>query len=97
MTSFLFLKEEIYCCIFRCNYLTQRKYFLKSFLHLLNLHSILNILKKQMAFIADVFLNLRTPENVFREVSKNSRFRGPFEKYHGKWAEILLKSERLHF
>ena len=27
-------------------------------------------------------------------MSKKSRFRGPFEKYHGKRSETLLKSER---
>ena len=29
-------------------------------------------------------------------MSKKSRFRGPFEKWHGKRAETLLKSDRQH-
>ena len=78
MTSIFFFKETIYCYIFRWNYLRNRKYFLNLSFRFLNLDSILNIFKKRMALIADVFLNLRTPENVFREVSKKSRFRGPF-------------------
>ena len=31
-----------------------------------NLDSVLNILKKKMTLLADVFLNLRTPKNVVR-------------------------------
>ena len=36
------------------------------FLEFRNLNSILNIFKKKMTLIADVFLNLRTPKNVVR-------------------------------
>ena len=36
------------------------------FLHFLNLNSILNILKKNLTVIADVFLNLETPKNLVR-------------------------------
>ena len=72
MTSIFFLKETIYCYIFRWNYLGNRKYFLNLFLRFLNLDSILNIFIKKMALIADVFLNLRAPENVFGKVSKRT-------------------------
>ena len=34
-------------------------------------------------------------ENVVRQMSKKSRFRGPFNKQHGKQAKILLKSAPL--
>ena len=54
------------------------KSFLNFLLHFLNLDSVFDIFKKKMTFIADVFLNLRTPENVVREVFKKSHFRGPF-------------------
>ena len=64
------------------------------FLHFLNLESILKISKKKVTLIADVFLNLRTRKKVVREMSKKSRFRGTFDKWHGKRAETLLKSER---
>ena len=64
--------------------------------HFLNLESILNIFRKKTALKADVFLNLRTPENVVRYTSKNSYFRWPFEKEHRKWSEILLKAEGQH-
>ena len=42
------------------------KIFSEFFLHVRHLDSILNIFKKTMTLIADVFLNLRTPKNVVR-------------------------------
>ena len=44
--------------------------------------------------MADVFAKLWTLKNVFRLISKKSCFRGSFVKQHGKWDQILLKSER---
>ena len=64
MTSILFLREAIYCKIFRCIYLRYKKYFANFFLHFLNLEWILNISKKKMTLIAGIFLSLRTQENV---------------------------------
>ena len=72
------------------------KYFLTIFLHFLNLDSILNIFKKKMILVAHVFLNLLTPKNVVREMSKKFSFRGPFDKKHGKRAKRLLKPEPQH-
>ena len=74
--------------------LEKKNIFPNVFLHFLNSDSILNIFKKKMTLIADVFLNLRTPKYVVREMSKKSCFRGLFDKGHGKRAETLLKSER---
>ena len=96
MTSILFLKEAIYYNIFRCIYLRNEKHFVNIFLHFLNLERILHIFIKEMTLIADVFLNLRTPKYVVREMFKKSCFRGPFDKWHGKRAETLLKSEGQH-
>ena len=36
--------------------------------------------QKKMKLIANLFLNLRTPKNVVRYISKKSGFRGPFDK-----------------
>ena len=80
MTSILFLTEAIYCNIFRYNYLRNQKHFLYFILHFLNLYSILNSFRKKMALISGLFLNLRTPKNVVRYMSKKSPFRGPFDK-----------------
>ena len=42
----------------------KRKIFLQFFFHFVNLDSILNIFKKTMILVADVYLNLRTPKHV---------------------------------
>ena len=80
MRSILLLIETIYSNIFRSNYLRNENYFLKWFLNFGNLDSILNIFKKKMTFIGDVFLNLRTRKDIVRSMSEKSSFRGPFDK-----------------
>ena len=52
--------------------------------------------EKQMTLIADLFPKSRTPENVIRYMSKKSRFKGPFDRQHGKRVQTLLRSERQH-
>ena len=54
----------------------------------------MKILKKQMTLIADLFPKLRTPENVVRYMSKKSRFKGSFDRQHGKRVQTLCQSER---
>ena len=46
----------------------------------------MNIFKKKMTLTADVFAKLQTPKNVVKSIFKKSRFRGAFEKQHGKVA-----------
>ena len=46
-----------------------------------------------MTFIADLIPKLRTPKDVVRYLSKKSRFRGTFDRQHGKRVETLLRSE----
>ena len=46
-----------------------------------------------MTFIADLFPKLRTPKNVGTYMSKKSRFKGPFDRQHGKRVQTLLRSE----
>ena len=43
-----------------------------------------------MTLIADLFPKLRTPKNVVRYMSKNSRFEVPFDRQHGKRVEKFL-------
>ena len=45
-----------------------------------------------MTLIADLFPKLRTPESVVRYMSKKSRFKGPFDRQHGKLVQTLLRS-----
>ena len=49
-----------------------------------------------MTLIADLFAKFRTPKNVVRYLSKKSRFKGPFDRQHGKRVQTLLRSERQH-
>ena len=49
-----------------------------------------------MTFIADLFPILRTPKNVVRYMSKKSRFKGPFDRQHGKRVQTLLRSDPQH-
>ena len=49
-----------------------------------------------MMLIADLFPILGTPENVVRYMSRKSRFRGPFDREHGKRVQTVLQSERQH-
>ena len=49
-----------------------------------------------MTLIADFFPKLRTPENAARYMSKKSRFKGPFERQHGKRIQTLLQSGQQH-
>ena len=49
-----------------------------------------------MTLITDLFPKLRTPEDVVRYMSKKSRFKGPFDREHGKRVQTELRSERQH-
>ena len=49
--------------IFKCNYLENENVFLSFLLHVWNLHQILNILKKRMIVIANVFPKLETVDS----------------------------------
>ena len=49
-----------------------------------------------MTLIADLFPNLRIPENVVRYMSKKSRFKGPFDTQHGKRVQTQLQSAQQH-
>ena len=46
-----------------------------------------------MTLIAYLFPKLHTPKNVVRYMSKKSRFKGPFDRQHGKRVQTLLRSD----
>ena len=77
MTSILFLTEASFSDVFISETKNMFSIFFSDFL---NLDLILNIFLKKMTFIADGFLNLRTPKSVVSSMSKMSRFRGPLAK-----------------
>ena len=56
----------------------------------------MNIFKKMINLIADVFPKLRAPKIVLKQISKKFSFRGPFEQQNDKWDQTLLKSEPHH-
>ena len=53
----------------------------------------MNIFKKKMTVVADVFPKLRTQKNLVRSMPKKSRFKVSFKKQHRKCARALLKCE----
>ena len=61
--------------------------------HFWNLHQILNILKKSVIAIANVFLKSQTLKNVVRPLSKKRSFRTCLDSQHEKVSQILAKSQ----
>ena len=51
----------------------------------------MNIFKKKMTLIAEVFPKLRSPKNNVRSMSIKSLFKGSFKKQHGKCAHTLFE------
>ena len=51
----------------------------------------MNIFKKKMTLMADVFPRLVTPKNMVRSMSKKSPFKGSLGKQHGNRAQTLWK------
>ena len=47
-------------------------------------------LQKKTTFIADLFPKLRTPKNLVGYISKKFRFKGPFDREHGKRVQTLV-------
>ena len=72
--------------------LRNEKFFLDFLFHLWNLHTILNILTKNMIFIANLFPKLLTVKDLVRPLSKKRRFRTFFDSQHVKGSQTLVKS-----
>ena len=47
--------------------------------------------QKKRTFIAYIIPKLPTTKNLFRQMSKSSRFRESLDRRHGKWAEALIE------
>ena len=78
---------------FRWSYLENKKLWRDFLLHFWNLVKILNIFKKKMTRIADVFPKLWTPKNMIMSMPKKSHFRASVEKQHAKCAQTFFKLE----
>ena len=59
-----------------------------------NLHQILNILKKKLIVIANVFPKLQTLKIFVRKLSQQHRFRTGFASQYVKASQLLAKSPR---
>ena len=66
-------------------------------MHFLNLHEILNIMKKTISFIAQIFWKLLTPKNGLPSIPKRSSFTTPFGSQSVRGSQTLLKSPRNRF
>ena len=75
----------------------KRKTFSQLFLHYWNLKKIFRILTKKTSFIAQIFWNLLTLENVVTCMRESSRFRTPFvnQRVHG--SKTLTNFSWRHF
>ena len=82
---------------FKCNYPKSKKLFLNFLLHFWNLYQTLNIFKYKMTLIAYVLPKLQNANDLVRPMSKNPRFRTPFEIQHFKGSQSLVKSAWQHF
>ena len=67
------------------------------FCYFLNLHQILNILKKKMIVIATLFRKLQTVKDLVRPLFKKHRFRNSFDNQHIKESQTLVKFASEHF
>ena len=74
---------------FKCSYLDNEKMFHNVLFYFWNLHEILNILKKKMIAIANVFPKLQTVKEFVRSLSRKRRFRTPFDSQHIKGSKHL--------
>ena len=70
----------------------QPKTFSQFFFHFWNLHQILNILKKKLIVIANVFPLLQSVTNFVEPLSKERRFRTRFGSQHVKASQIFAIS-----
>ena len=57
----------------------------------------LNVFKKKMIVIANVFPQLKTVKNLVRPLFKKRRFRTSFDSQHVKGSQKLVKSSWEHF
>ena len=53
---------------------------------------ILKVISKDF-LTGNIFPKLRTPKDVVRYLSKKSRFKGTFDRQHGKRVQTLLRSQ----
>ena len=78
--------------VIQMNFLKNQKLFSNFLSHFWNLHQTLNILKKKMIVLANVFPKLMTSKILLRPLSKKRCYRTSFYSQHVKVPQILVKS-----
>ena len=91
MASVLFKIVRICNSLFKCKYLKFDKLFQNFLFHFWNLPQILNIFKKRMIIIANVFPKLGIVKIWFRLLSKKRCFRTRFDSQHVEASQTLAK------
>ena len=79
------------------HYRKNKNFFLYFLFHIWNLHGILNVLKKRVIAIANVFPKSQTLKNLVRPLSKKRCFWTRFESQQVKASRIIAKSQWEHF
>ena len=92
MGSILFNTARICNSQFKCNYLKNEKIFLNILFHFWNLPQILNILKKNMMVIANLFPNFQTVKNFVTPLYQKRRSGTRSDSRHVKVSRIVAKS-----
>ena len=92
MATILFINAWICNSQFKCNYPKNEKIILYFLFHFTNLHQILNIWKKAMMVVANVFLKLQTVKNFVTRLFKKCRFGARLNSRDMKVFPILAKS-----
>ena len=96
MASILFKIVRICNSQFKCNYLKNEKLFQIFLFHFWNIRQILNIWKKRMIVIGNVFAKLETVKIFLTPLSKKRCFRTRFDSQHVKASQILAKAQWEH-
>ena len=91
MTSILFGIVRIWSSVFNCSYHKIKKIFLLFLFHLWTLHQILNLFKKKMIVIANVFPKLQNVKNLAKPLSRKRCFRTSFESQRVNECQTLVK------
>ena len=92
MASILFNIAWICNSQFKCIYLKNEKFFRNFLFHFWTLHQILNILKKKVMVLLNVFSKLQTVKNFVTPLCKKRHFGTRLDSWHVKGSRILAKS-----
>ena len=97
MTSILFAIVRICSYLFTCNYLKNKKLFLKFLFRSWTLRQILIIFEKKIIVIANIFRKLKTVKDLVKALSWKRRFRTSINSQQVNGCQTLVKSGWEHF